>query len=333
MNKYKKLASLTATVAIVGMSNAAFADSPSQAPSKAISLYSYISGDARINQDGANATEGLAGIELQMTERFKANIAAQLKHLADEAEAGDLTDADWEKIISEANITFDLSLGKVVAEIQFGKRDRSPRLQQTLSKLDRTVDSPLTPQDDRGIIGLWVTVPTEILGELTFTISETEGDDFKINDNQIRMTASFKKALSDKLTVVGAVGFESNSDDPTSESGSKDGQAVTVGVMYDVTESLTLYGDVIHFEDYSGVIGSELGYNLGFDFDVSAKTVAGASYENFNDEDKLYAGVSHTLPNGMVASGGVFVKNVGKSNQDEGIEAMLRIPMTKVKIK
>lgn len=333
MNKYKKLASLAATVAIVGMSNTAFADSQLEAPSKSMSLYTFISGDARINQDGVNTAEGLAGLELQLTQRFKASIAAQLKHLADEAEAGDLSDADWEKIISEANITFDLSLGKVVAEIQFGKRDRSPRLQQTLTKLDRTVDSPLTPQDDRGIIGVWVTVPTQLLGELNFSISETEGDDFEINDNQIRMTASFKKALSDKLTVVGAVGFESNSDDVTSETGSKDGYAVTVGVMYDVTESLTLYGDVIHFDDYSGVIGSELGYNLGFDFDVSKKTVVGASYENFNNQDKLHAGVSHTLPNGIVASGGVFVKNIGKSNQDEGIEAMLRIPMTKIKIK
>lgn len=333
MNKYKKLASLTATVAVVGMSSAAFADSRPKEFSKSISLYTYISGDARINQDGANATEGLVGLELQMTERFKASIAAQLKHLADEAEAGDLSDADWGKIISEANITFDLSLGKVVAEVQFGKRDRSPRLQQTLAKLDRTVDSPLAPQDDRGIIGVWVTVPTELLGELNFSISETKGDDFEINDDQIRMTASFKKALSQQLTVVGALGFESNSDDPTSESGTKDGYAVTVGVMYDVTESLTLYGDLTQFEDYSGIMGSELGYNLGFDYDVSNKTVAGVSYESFNNQDKIYVGLSHTLHNGMVASGGVFVKNIGKSNQDEGIEAMLRIPITKVKIK
>ncbi len=333
MNKYKKLASYTVTVAIVGMSSAAFADSQPKAPERSISLYTYLSGDARINQDGSNAAEGLWGLELQMTKKFKANLAAQLKSLADEAEAGDLSDADWEKIISEANITFDLSLGTAVAEIQFGKRDRSPRLQQTLTKLDRTVDSPLAPQDDRGIIGLWVTVPTELLGELNLSISETEGDDFKFNDDQIRMTASFKKALSQKLTAVGAVGFESNSNDPTSESGSDDGYAVTVGVMYDVTESLTLYGDVTHFEDYSGVIGSELGYNLGFDYDVSNKTVAGVAYESFNDEDKLYAGLSHTLPNGIVATGGVFVKNISKSNQDEGIEAMLRIPVTKIKIK
>ncbi len=290
------------------------------------SLSAYISGDAIINQDGNNTAEGLAGLELQMTESFRANLAVQLKHLADEAQAGDLSDAEWEKIISEANITLDLSLGQVVAEVQFGKRDRSPRLQQVLSSLQRASDTSLMPHDDRGIIGVWVTVPTETLGELNFSITETEGGDFSFNDDQVRMTASMRKALTDSLTVVGSVGFENNST-------GDNGYAVSGGVQYDVTDDLSAYGSITHYDNYSGIFGSETGWEVGLDYDWTENTTVGGSYESFNDEDKLYVGVDHTLRNGMIASGGVFVRNVGQSNQSEGLEAMLRIPIQKGRIR
>ena len=322
MMSTKKLVALVAALAFVATAKTSFADSSATS----MGLSAYISGDATINQDGENTAEGLVGLELQMTDSFRANIAAQLKHLADEAEAGDLSDAEWEKIISEANVTLDLNLGQVVAEITFGKRDRSPRLQQALSKLQRATDSSLMPADDRGIIGVWVSVPTEMLGELNFSITETEGGDFDFNDDQVRMTASFKKALSDSLTVVGSVGFESNDI-------GDDGMAVSGGVQYDVTDKLSAYGSLSYFDNYNGVFGEEYGWEIGLDYDLNDRTTVGGSYEDFNDEDKLYVGVNRTLKNGMVASGGVFVRNVGKSNQSEGIEAMLRIPISKGKIR
>lgn len=328
MNKYKKLASLTTAVAIIGMSNAAFADNgeqPAPTPENGISLTGTYQGEASINQDGDTNIEKFAGLELQMSDKFKANLAIDLERV--HGALVDDEDFDWEAAVAEANITIDLNEAGLPVVLVAGKM-LEQALKHTLSNQPGADEKGLQPNVIKQVIGVSAAITTSYLNELTVAVTETEGGDMSFNSDTIRMTVKAVKDLSATVTAVGTLAYEMNDI-------GDDGYAASAGLIFDISEmtgfqGLEAYGQGSVFDNFGGVNGTELGYEFGLNYAYNERTKASASYESFNNEDMVRLGASYLFKNGWTGSGSVFVKNIGKSNQSEGVEAMITIPTSQL---
>ena len=317
MNKYQKLIALTAASAVMGFSNGAFAGNGSEQPAPPQSGLSinYYSLDSVITSiDGVNTSEVYAGMQIQMTDSFKANIAADLEAIYGSTFNGEFF--DWQAAVVELNGTISIdAFGKPVI-IVFGKL-LEVTMKKRLAAVPASDASRLQPDELEQVIGATFALTTDHLDSLTFSATETKGGDFAVDTDVIRMTVKAEKTLNATVSVNGSLSYELNEIDG-------DGYAASAGAVIDVSnmvgiEGLSAYGQVTYFDNYAGY-NQEIGYEIGLNYEVNDTTAVTLSAEQFSNDTLVRLGASHQFDKNWMGTGALFVKNPGKVNQSKGIE-------------
>lgn len=326
MNKYKKMASLTAASFIIGMASPAWAeqDAPTTPDEDYNVMFTY---DGEIEYPQSEDWTGKAniGLELKANDTFKANLAGDL-YRAYKDHVDD--DFDWESFIIEANITVDLNSEGVPVVIVVGKQRKIP-FKYNLSDIPK---SDLNSLEANGtaieeVMGVTMAVSTEMLDDLSFSVAETNGDDMDFDSDQVRITARAKKALNATVDIYGSLSYELNKV-------SDDGWQASLGAVFDVSKytvpGLEAYVQGTRYVDY-GTIGTATGWDIGLNYNVDELTGVQAAVEVLDDDTEYRIGVSRIIhkKTQLKASAFLYAINPGDDDEDTGVQALLSLPLQK----
>ncbi|MEM7647429.1 MAG: hypothetical protein AAF203_11005 [Pseudomonadota bacterium] len=251
------------------------------------------------NGDDVNS-QSYAGIEMTMTPEFKVNLALRLEEIFDLA---DNDDFDWEEALAEINGTIRLDAFGQPVMIIAGKH-LEVVMKKRLSAVDLSDRARLQPDEIEEVIGVIVDVTPEFLDSLQVAVTETQGQDFRISDDTIRMTVRAEKALNASVTLDGSLSYEANRMSP-------DGFAASFGVVIDTEqvtgiEGLSIYGQVTQYNDYAGESGNKTAFDGGVNYAIADDTDATLGLEVFDGDTQINTGVEHRFAPGWSVRGNVY---------------------------